>query len=319
MPSGFWSTSNGTKRTVRRALVSRPCARSWCRTTTATPRAACAGAPPRSETGPVCRPRPARSSLPPYDTSTRYAQHGHVISWKEFAAHLTETCAIDRLNGITDVAATHDSQVLPGIHTRLARRKFLPAEHLVDAGYTSLPHLEPAAREPQVTVSGPLKSNPPASTAKTRASHGTTSASPTTISRSPPQGQVSAGWHGPYATSSATAAPLIVARFAKGQCRPCRPAPSAPAPPTTFAPWAFSPTRAPRPATPRPYGTTNARDGHRRQHRAPQRSPTEWGSRPSPPTDRLPELPRPARDAANILAHSGHLTSASPRSPTESS
>ncbi|WP_231607659.1 transposase [Streptacidiphilus albus] len=36
-----------------------------------------------------------------------------------------------------------------------------------------------------------------------------------------PQGQVSAGWHGPYPTSSPTAAPLIVARFTKSQCQPC--------------------------------------------------------------------------------------------------
>lgn len=65
---------------------------------------------------------------------------------------------------ITDVATTatttHDSQVLPGIHTRLSRRGLLPAEHLVDAGYTTLPHLEQATREHQVTVSGPLRSNP---------------------------------------------------------------------------------------------------------------------------------------------------------------
>ncbi|GFN01372.1 hypothetical protein Sfulv_61820 [Streptomyces fulvorobeus] len=36
-----------------------------------------------------------------------------------------------------------------------------------------------------------------------------------------PQGETSAGWHGPYPTSSPTAAPLIVARFPKSQCRPC--------------------------------------------------------------------------------------------------
>ncbi|MFC9545857.1 transposase [Streptomyces sp. NPDC056956] len=36
-----------------------------------------------------------------------------------------------------------------------------------------------------------------------------------------PQGQVSQGWHGPYPTSSPTAAPLIVARFTKSQCHPC--------------------------------------------------------------------------------------------------
>ncbi|MEU2835225.1 IS1182 family transposase, partial [Streptomyces lavendulae] len=109
-----------------------------------------------------CRHRPALSS--PYDTSARYARHGHLISWKGFSAHLTETCASDGPNMITDLvttaATTHDSQVLPGIHTRLARRGLLPAEHSVDAGYTTLPHLEQATREHQVTVSGPLKSNP---------------------------------------------------------------------------------------------------------------------------------------------------------------
>lgn len=37
-----------------------------------------------------------------------------------------------------------------------------------------------------------------------------------------PQGRTSADWHGrPCPTSSPTAAPLIVARFTKSQCRPC--------------------------------------------------------------------------------------------------
>ncbi|WP_260470810.1 transposase [Streptomyces sp. RP5T] len=113
----------------------------------------------------------------------------------------------------TTAATTHDSQVLPGIHTRLARRGLLPAEYLVDAGYTSLPHLAQAAREHQVTVSGPLKSNP---TRQHRRGEG--------FARDDfhidydkqqvtcPQGQVGAGWHGPYPTSSPTAAFLIVAR-----------------------------------------------------------------------------------------------------------
>ncbi|MFE7707627.1 hypothetical protein ACFU6I_17925 [Streptomyces sp. NPDC057486] len=42
----------------------------------------------------------------------------------------------------------------------LKRRGLLPAEHLVDGGYTSLVHLEQAAREHQVTVTGPLPGNP---------------------------------------------------------------------------------------------------------------------------------------------------------------
>ncbi|MFJ8547348.1 hypothetical protein ACIRFH_36360 [Streptomyces sp. NPDC093586] len=60
----------------------------------------------------------------------------------------------------TTASTTHDSKVLPGIHTRLHRRGLLPAEHLVDSGYTSLPHLEQAAHDHQITVSGPLRGNP---------------------------------------------------------------------------------------------------------------------------------------------------------------
>ncbi|WP_262505841.1 transposase [Streptomyces sp. TRM68367] len=109
-----------------------------------------------------------------------------------------------------------------GIHTRLRRRGLLPTEHLVDSGYTSLVHLEQAARDHQVTVSGPLRGNP---TRQHRRNEG--------FARDDfhidydrrqvtcPQGQVSRGWHGPYPTSSPTAAPLIVARFTKGQCHPC--------------------------------------------------------------------------------------------------
>ncbi|MFD3676425.1 transposase [Streptomyces sp. NPDC058613] len=109
-------------------------------------------------------PPSARAIVSPYDTSARYARHGHIISWRAFAAHLTETCAPDASNVITDVtttaATTHDSQVLPGIHPCLRRRGLLPAEHLVDSGYTSLIHLEQAARDHQVTVTGPLLANP---------------------------------------------------------------------------------------------------------------------------------------------------------------
>lgn len=198
-----------------------------------------------SEDGPGLPPS-SRAIVSPYDTSARYARHGHIINWKGFSAHLTETCAPDGPNVITDVATTasttHDSKVLPGIHTRQQHRGLLPAEHLVDSGYTSLPHLEQAARDHQVTVSGPLRSNP---TRQHRRGEG--------FARDDfhidydrrqvtcPQGQVSQGWHGPYPTSSPTAAPLIVARFTKSQCHPCpaRPAPSAPPPAKAPAPLAF--------------------------------------------------------------------------------
>ncbi len=171
-------------------------------------------------------PPSASAIVSPYDTTARYVRHGHIIRWKGFAAHLTETCAPGSVNVITDVAttsaATNDGQALPGIHTRLARRALLPGEHLVDGGYTSLVHLERAAREHQVNLTGPLPGNP---TRQHRRNEG--------FDRDDfhidfdrqqvtcPNGQVSAGWHGPYPTSSPTAAPLIVARFTKSQCQPC--------------------------------------------------------------------------------------------------
>jgi hypothetical protein len=88
-------------------------------------------------------PPSSSAVVSPYDTSARYVRHGHIISWKGFAAHVTETCASGGVNVITDVAttsaATNDGQALPGIHARLARRGLLPAEHLLDGGYTFPP------------------------------------------------------------------------------------------------------------------------------------------------------------------------------------
>ena len=171
-------------------------------------------------------PPSASAVVSPYDTTARYVRHGHIIRWKGFAAHLTETCDRDSVNVITDVtttsATTSDARVLPGLHRRLARRGLLPAEHLVDGGYTSLVHLERAAREHQVTVHGPLTANP---TRQHRRNEG--------FDRDDfhidfdrqqvtcPNGQVSAGWHGPYTTTEHAGAPLIVARFTKSQCQPC--------------------------------------------------------------------------------------------------
>jgi len=139
---------------------------------------------------------------------------------------VTETCADDGPNVITDVATMpatgDDRQALAGVHSRLERRGLLLGERLVDGGYTCLVHMERAGREHRVTLTGPLPGN---RTRQHRVQEG--------YARDDfridcdrrevtcPQGQVSKGWHGPYPTSSPDAAPLIVARFTKGQCQPC--------------------------------------------------------------------------------------------------
>ncbi|MFD1276195.1 transposase [Streptomyces kaempferi] len=71
-PPASWNTSTGTGQAERPASESRPCARSWCRTTTVTPRAACSGAPTRTVDR-DCRPPRGRSSL---RTTPRPAMHG---------------------------------------------------------------------------------------------------------------------------------------------------------------------------------------------------------------------------------------------------
>ena len=171
-------------------------------------------------------PPSAARIVSPYDLAARYARRGQVTRWTGYLAHVTETCSDDGPNVITDVATmpatSADTLALAGIHARLEHRGLLPAGHLVDGGYTSLARMERAGREHQVTLTGPLPGNP---TRQHRTQEG--------YARDDfridydrqevtcPQGQVSKGWHGPYPTSSPGAAPLIVARFTKGQCQPC--------------------------------------------------------------------------------------------------
>jgi hypothetical protein len=180
----------------------------------------------RDDEGDAGLPPSAARIVSPYDPAARYSRRGQVTRRTGYLAHVTETCAGDGPNVITDVATmpatSDDRQALAGIHSRLERRGLLPGEHLADGGYTSLVHMERAGREHQVTLTGPLPGN---RTRQHRDQEG--------YARDDfridydrqevtcPQGQASKGWHGPYPTSSPDAAPLIVARFTKAQCQPC--------------------------------------------------------------------------------------------------
>jgi len=180
----------------------------------------------RDDEGGAGLPPPAARIVSPYDPAARYSRRGQVTRWTGYLAHVTETCADDSPNVITDVAVmsatSDDRQALAGIHARLKRRGLLPDGHLVDGATPPLVHMERAEREYRVTLTGPLPGNP---TRQHRDQEG--------YARDDfridydrrevtcPQGQVSKGWHGPYPTSSPDAAPLIVARFTKKQCQPC--------------------------------------------------------------------------------------------------
>jgi transposase len=124
----------------------------------------------RDDEGGAGLPPSAVRIVSPYDPAARYSRRGQVTRWAGYLAHVTETCAEDGPNVITDVATmpatSADTAAVAEIHARLDRRGLLPAGHLADGGYTSLVHMERAGREHQVTLTGPLPGNrTPASTA----------------------------------------------------------------------------------------------------------------------------------------------------------
>ncbi|WP_235193116.1 transposase [Streptomyces viridochromogenes] len=237
-----------------------------------------------------------------------------------------------KLDSVGDLGASRCGSVING----RARVVPLPAEHLVDSGYTSLVHLEQAARQHEVTVTGPLPGNP---TRQHRRGEG--------FGRDDfhidydrrqvtcPQGQVSRGWHGPYPTSSPTAAPLIVARFTKGQCRPCpvraqcttsrESARNVGLPPRELRDLQLRVrTEQQTPPLPRTAESTPATrtHGHRREHRTTQRPAGDRGNLFTETADRRP----PSRLSWTSRGSRGQSPGAPsapdlnhPRSPTESS
>jgi transposase len=180
----------------------------------------------RDDEGDSGLPPSAARIVSPYDPAARYSRRGQVTRWTGYLAHVTETCAEDGTDVITDVATmpatSDDRQALAGIHARPGapgpaprrapgrRRLHLPGAHGAGrARAPGRPH-RAAARQPHPPAPRPGGLRPRGFRAGYDRREVTC-----------PQGQVSKGWHGPYPTSSPGAAPLIVARFTKGQCQPC--------------------------------------------------------------------------------------------------
>ena len=98
----------------------------------------------------------------PYDVQARFGLK-RTTTWTGYKVHLTETCEQDQPNLITCVQTTDatvpDTELLDPIHTHLAERDLLPAEHLVDAGYVDAGILVSAATAHQVDVIGPVRAD----------------------------------------------------------------------------------------------------------------------------------------------------------------
>jgi transposase len=108
-------------------------------------------------------PSPAELIASPYDAEARYSTK-RAVEWIGYKVHLTETCdpATPHLivNVETTPATTPDDHMLAPIHASLEPRGLLPAEHLVDKGYTDSQVLVDSQRLYGVTLIGPVADDP---------------------------------------------------------------------------------------------------------------------------------------------------------------
>lgn len=144
-------------------------------------------------------------------------------NWSGYVLQLTETCAADHLNLITDVATapatTPDIDLLAPTHQAQAQRDLLPQQHWVDGSYLSTQQLRQAKADYQLDLIGPLpdthtwqdKEQPDFSRA---AFHIDWQAQTVTC----PQGNTSRYWH---TCHDPTGQPYIAVRFHKADCLSC--------------------------------------------------------------------------------------------------
>ncbi|HEY0907059.1 MAG TPA: IS1182 family transposase, partial [Methylophilus sp.] len=108
-------------------------------------------------------PMPAGLIHSPYDPDARYSMK-RGTTWIGYKVHITESCDPDQPRLVTTVhttpATTPDDPLVPQIHATLAKKKLLPATHLVDCGYTSSETLVQSQQDYAVRVLGPVAHDP---------------------------------------------------------------------------------------------------------------------------------------------------------------
>jgi transposase len=108
-------------------------------------------------------PAPATLISSPYDTEARYSTKRD-SSWVGYKVHFTETCDTGAPHLIVNVettpATTPDDNMVAVIHKSLESRDLLPAEHLVDKGYTDSRVLVDSRNDYDITITGPVADDP---------------------------------------------------------------------------------------------------------------------------------------------------------------
>ncbi|HEV8192130.1 MAG TPA: IS1182 family transposase [Ktedonobacterales bacterium] len=171
---------------------------------------------------PKALPKASEIVESPYEREARYAlKRGR--HWVGYKVHLSETCDAETPHLITQVHTTlapaHDVEQLLTIQQSLAERHLLPAQQLVDTGYTSVRNLARSQTRYQIELIGPVYLD--------RQWQGRV-ADGFTIERfqidwdrrrvTCPQGRGSVGWS---ETTSAQGRSSVHVTFAPADCVPC--------------------------------------------------------------------------------------------------
>jgi transposase len=109
-------------------------------------------------------PSPAGLLTSPYEIEARYSTKSG-MTWVGYKVHVTETCEDERAphlitNVETTPATTPDDNMLEQVHQSLQKRDLLPAEHLVDKGYTDADMLVESKQKYGVEIIGPVAEDP---------------------------------------------------------------------------------------------------------------------------------------------------------------
>lgn len=170
---------------------------------------------------PKDRPPGARRLVSPYDPDARVGVKRDTV-WDGYKVHLTETCGErDVPNLVTNVATTvatvTDSAMNEEIHTSLAARNCLPAEHWVDAGYPTAAHVLAARGRHGVELHGPLVGNT-SSQAKGAFALDAFTVDWESRQVTCPGGVIATDW---YPRNDSKGLPVIRVRFPASRCGPC--------------------------------------------------------------------------------------------------
>ncbi len=167
-------------------------------------------------------PSTAEQIASPHDVEARWSSKRD-IQWVGYKVHPTETCDAATPHLLTHVettpATTPDDTMLPTIHAHLAERDLLPAEHLVDKGYTDARTLLTSQSTYGVTIIGPVADDPSwqaqAGAGFAKADFQVDWPGKRVIC---PQGQQSAKW---VAGKDATGEAVVHVHFARSTCLAC--------------------------------------------------------------------------------------------------